>query len=203
MQAGIKRQEESLWREQKDTEVAGWMLVHKQTHQLLSKGPSDSHCSLTFLKTKRYKDLLLASECVCVPTQPVILWSPGAFAAVEAVNEAMLDRKQHLVSSWKVKGQIMAHEVPSELQRRHGRNWTHKSLWLSHQDEQCSQCLWGGGGVGGGDRGYEDKHLHFGKPGHAAQVKLKHCLQTSRQTSIYNRLLDSYRQLLEYKNNTE
>lgn len=36
--------------------------------------------------------------------------------------------------------------VPSVLQRRHGRNWTHKSLWLSHLDEQCSQCLqWGWG----------------------------------------------------------
>lgn len=55
----------------------------------------------------------------------------------------------------------------------------------------------------GGDRGYEDKHLHFGKPGHAAQVKLKHSLQTSRQTFIYNRLLDSHRQLMQYKNNTE
>lgn len=43
----------------------------------------------------------------------------------------------------------------------------------------------------GENHGYEDKHLHFGKPGHAAQVKLKHILQTSRQTFIYIMLLDS------------
>lgn len=71
----------------------------------------------------------------------------------------MPDRKQHLVSNrgLKVKINGVGQRVPSGLQRRHGRNWTHKSLWLSHQDEQCSQCLQGGGG----DHGYEDTNRHM------------------------------------------
>lgn len=91
--------------------------------------------------------------CVCVPTGPVLWLRSG---------EAMLDRKRHLVSE---QGQRSGQRVPSVLQRRHGRNWTHMSLWLSHLDEQCSQCL------RGGDHGYEtytntrtcracDKHKH-------------------------------------------
>lgn len=36
----------------------------------------------------------------------------------------------------------------------------------------------------GEDRGYEDKHLHFGKAGHAAQVKLKHIF-TNKQADIH------------------
>lgn len=50
-------------------------------------------------------------------------------------------QKQHLVSN----RHVSSLKVPSVLQRTHGRNWTHKSLWLSHLDEQCSLCLWGGG----------------------------------------------------------
>lgn len=85
----------------------------------------------------------------------------------------MLGRKQHLVSNLGLDvkvggGGVRGQRVPSVLQRRHGRNWTHKSLWLSHLDEQCSQCLQGE------DRGYEDIQVQAGQRTHMYEHTLRY-----------------------------
>ena len=98
---------------------------------------------------------LCVHVCLCPNTSSVVVEAQVVAALWrerererERASEAMLDRKQHLVSNrgFRVEGQGGGGGVPSALQRRHGRNWTHKSLWLSHLDEQCSQYLQGEGG---------------------------------------------------------
>lgn len=125
----------------------------------LSESPLWHHRYLLLLPAKLHTShpvavCVVVCVRVCIPTSPVV--ETQVLTAVER-SEAMLDRKQHFVSNGRLKVKSRGQRVPSVLQRRHGRNWTHKSLWLSHLDEQYSQCLQGGGE----DHGYEETHTHI------------------------------------------